>query len=164
MASQARPSSATSRLISAVRSSFISPATGRATRQSTAPPRTTTRPPPHSAKALAATAISRSSAPTTSRLWASWATVLAMAPSWMPNPVTKPRPVFRFPGGVPAPPLENIPLGIGMKLSVHRGQHRPAFKGAYLLRYHLNHPHRRLGAPGGGNGKSALPSPARPGS
>ena len=65
---------------------------GSSTSPSTSPSATTTMPPPTSASVLAASAMSASLVPTTSRLWASWATVEAMAPRLMPKPLVKPTP------------------------------------------------------------------------
>ena len=51
-------------------------------------------PPLLSIRVLAASAISASLVPTTSRLWASWATVEAMAPQRIPKPLQKPKPTL----------------------------------------------------------------------
>ena len=66
------------------------PKMGSFTWPSTTPSSTATSPPPQSTRRLAARAMSSSLSPTTSRLWASWATVWARAP-WMPKPLAKPQ-------------------------------------------------------------------------
>ena len=81
---------ATAFVISSSGRSLIRPAIGSGSRATSLPPLATAIPPPHSTRALATTAISSSLVPTTSRLWASWATVEAIAPSSMPKPSTKP--------------------------------------------------------------------------
>lgn len=91
--SQDSSSLATVAAISSAGSSFMRPAIGSGTQPNTLPSYTATIPPPHSIKVLAASAISSSLVPTTRRLWASWATVLAMAPFLMPKPLTNPAPM-----------------------------------------------------------------------
>ena len=92
ISSHARSSAWTLPLISTASLSSMRPAMGSSTRLTTAPSATTTWPPPHAASVLAASAMSASFVPTTSRLCASCATVDAMAPRLMPKPFTKPQP------------------------------------------------------------------------
>ena len=77
-------------LIASAGSASMRPAMGRSTSPSTSPSATTTMPPPHAASVFAASAMSASFVPTTSRLCASCATVEAIAPRLMPKPLTKP--------------------------------------------------------------------------
>ena len=53
---------------------------------STSPSRTTATPPPDAITVLAASAMSSGSRPNTTRLWVSWATVVATAPVQSPQP------------------------------------------------------------------------------
>ena len=57
------------------------------------PPSTTASPPPAAATARAAASMSSGSMPVTSRWWASWAMVVAIAPRRRPRPLTSPRPI-----------------------------------------------------------------------
>ena len=69
--------------------SLMRPHTGSSTSARTLPSATATSPPPHSTSVCAASAMSSSLSPTTSRLWESWLTVWASAP-WTPKPVQNP--------------------------------------------------------------------------
>ena len=68
-------------------SSDMRPPRGSARRASSLPPRTTQKPPPTSASAARAARMSVGSLPTTQRLWLSWPTLEAMAPSRSPKPM-----------------------------------------------------------------------------
>ena len=65
------------------------PATGSGSSAITFPSRATANPPSVSRKRLTAAAMSASSTPTTHRLWLSWPTDEAIAPRFMPKPLTK---------------------------------------------------------------------------
>ena len=69
------------------------PAIGSGHSASTRPSSTATIPPPISTSRSIANAMSSSDMPTTTRLWASWATDDASAPRCSPDPETKPSPV-----------------------------------------------------------------------
>ena len=73
------------------------PAIGKGSSARTFPPATATTPPPHAVTCWAATCMSSSFMPTTTRLCASCATDEARAPRCRPNPFNKPRPIDPFP-------------------------------------------------------------------
>src|SRR5205085_6482722 len=73
--------------------SASSPPTGSGNSASTSPLSTATMPPPSSARRSTTRVISASFMPTTTRLWASWATVEPRAPRSRPKPRAKPRPI-----------------------------------------------------------------------
>lgn len=109
--------------MSAKGSAEISPPISSGSSASTLPFSTATKPPPHSIRALTATAISPSFAPTTQRLWLSWPTLEANAPLADAETVHKAQtgPRFAAVAGQHGQ-LQHIPAGVGVFDSVDQPQ------------------------------------------